>query len=184
MNRQDDVPQMEYVAVQVRVRGRVQGVGFRPTVWRFARDLELCGEVLNDAHGVLVRVGGRSSAVDDLLVRIRNEPPPLARIDDIETGVFIGDLPPRFRIASTIAGDAHTQVTPDAAICPACAQEIINPTERRFRHPFANCTHCGPRLSIVRAIPYDRDIRDVRGLQDRIFRTDRPPVQRASNRLP
>jgi hydrogenase maturation protein HypF len=156
MNRQDDEPQMEYVAMEIRVRGRVQGVGFRPTVWRFARDLELCGEVLNDAHGVLVRVGGCLSAVDDLLGRIRSEPPPLARIDGIETRVFVGDLPPRFRIARTVAGDAHTQVTPDAAICPACAQEIVNPSERRFRHPFANCTHCGPRLSIVRAIPYDR----------------------------
>ena len=78
MNRQDDEPQMEYVAMEIRVRGRVQGVGFRPTVWRFARDLELCGEVLNDAHGVLVRVGGCLSAVDDLLGRIRSEPPPLA----------------------------------------------------------------------------------------------------------
>jgi len=156
MNRQDGVPQMEYVAMEIRVRGRVQGVGFRPTVWRFARDLKVCGEVLNDANGVLVRVGGCSSAVDDLLVRIRSEPPPLARIDGIETLAFVGDLPPQFRIAGTLAGDAHTQVTPDAAICPACAQEITNPLERRFRHPFASCTHCGPRLSIVRAIPYDR----------------------------
>ena len=156
MNRLDAAPQMEYVATEIRVRGRVQGVGFRPTVWRFARDLGLCGEVLNDAQGVLVRVGGCSSAVDDLLVRIRSEPPPLARIDSIETRLFVGDLPTRFRIARTLAGDAHTQVTPDAAICPACAQEIVNPLERRFRHPFANCTHCGPRLSIVRAIPYDR----------------------------
>jgi len=156
MNRQDDTLQAEYVAMEVRVRGRVQGVGFRPTVWRIARDLDLRGEVLNDAHGVLVRVGGSSSAVNDLLVRIKNEPPPLAQIDGIETEVFVGDLPPHFRIARTIAGDAHTQVTPDAAICPACTQEIANPFERRFRHPFANCTHCGPRLSIVRAIPYDR----------------------------
>jgi len=79
MNKQDDEAQMEYVAMEIRVRGRVQGVGFRPTVWRFARELELRGEVLNDAHGVLVRVGGCSSAVDDLLARIQSEPPPLAR---------------------------------------------------------------------------------------------------------
>jgi len=147
---------MEYVAMEIRVRGRVQGVGFRPTVWRLARDLGLCGEVLNDAHGVLVRVGGCSSAVDDLLVRLSSEPPPLARIDGIETRVFVGDLPAQFRIARTIAGDAHTQVTPDAAICSDCALEITNPLDRRFRHPFASCTHCGPRLSIVREIPYDR----------------------------
>jgi len=156
VNRQDAAPPKEYVTMEIRVRGRVQGVGFRPTVWRFARDLGLCGEVLNDAHGVLLRVGGRSSAVDGLLARIRREPPPLARIDGIETRVFVGDLPAQFRIASTLAGDAHTEVTPDAAICQACAQEIANPRERRFRHPFASCTHCGPRLSIVRNIPYDR----------------------------
>jgi hydrogenase maturation protein HypF len=156
VNRQDDAPQMEYVAMEIRVRGRVQGVGFRPTVWRFARDLGLCGEVLNDAQGVVVRAGGSSRAVEDLLGRIKSEPPPLARIDGIETRLFIGDLPPRFRIAKTLPGDPHTQVTPDAAICRACAQEITNPFERRFRHPFASCTHCGPRLSIVRSIPYDR----------------------------
>lgn len=119
MNRQDDAPQMEYVAMEIRVRGRVQGVGFRPTVWRFARDLGLCGEVLNDAQGVVVRAGGSSRAVDDLLGRIKSEPPPLARIGGIETRLFIGDLPPRFRIAKTLPGDPHTQVTPDAAVCPA-----------------------------------------------------------------
>jgi len=85
MNRPDQARPMQQVAIEIRVSGRVQGVGFRPTVWRFARDLELCGEVLNDAHGVLVRVGGCSSAVEDLVVRIRSEPPPLARIDGIET---------------------------------------------------------------------------------------------------
>jgi hydrogenase maturation protein HypF len=149
-------PDMQYVAMEIRVKGRVQGVGFRPTVWRIARDLGLSGEVLNDARGVLVRVGGGRRAVDDLLVRMKGDPPPLARIDHIETRAYIGDLPPKFRIAKSLAGDAHTQVAPDAAICQACAQEIANPFERRFRYPFANCTHCGPRLSIVRGIPYDR----------------------------
>ena len=156
MNRPDDASRREYVAMEIRVRGRVQGVGFRPAVWRFARDLGLCGEVLNDAHGVLLRVGGSCGAVDDLVARIRREAPPLSRIDGIETRMFAGDLPARFRIASTLAGEAHTEVAPDAAICRACAQEIADPRERRFRHPFASCTHCGPRLSIVRNIPYDR----------------------------
>jgi hydrogenase maturation protein HypF len=156
MNGQDEAQQIEYLAIEIRVCGRVQGVGFRPTVWRIARDLDLCGEVFNDAYGVLVRVGGSSSAVDDLLVRIKNEPPPLARIDRIESRVFVGNLPPQFRIAESLAGDVHTQVAPDASICSDCAQEVTNPFERRFRYPFANCTHCGPRLSIVRGIPYDR----------------------------
>jgi hydrogenase maturation protein HypF len=144
------------VAVEIRVRGRVQGVGFRPTVWRHARELGLTGEVLNDADGVLVRVAGREATVAAFIQRLGDEPPPLARIDQIETRPFTEPLPDDFRIADTIGGVAHTQVAPDAAICPACALEVIDPFARRYRYAFANCTHCGPRLSIVQGIPYDR----------------------------
>jgi hydrogenase maturation protein HypF len=143
-------------AEEIRVRGRVQGVGFRPTVWRIARDLDLSGEVLNDAEGVLVRVRGSEKQIAAFVERMQRERPPLGRIDCIERKVFQGDLPRHFRIAESVAGDVHTQISPDAAICPACAAEITNPLERRFRYPFANCTHCGPRLSIVDRIPYDR----------------------------
>jgi hydrogenase maturation protein HypF len=146
-----------YVALEIRVRGRVQGVGFRPTVWRIASELALSGEVLNDSEGVLVRVGGAVAAVDDFLTRMEREPPPLARIDRIESRAYRGALSPQFRIAESRSGVAHTEVAPDAAICPACAAEIADPFERRFRYPFANCTHCGPRLSVVDGIPYDRD---------------------------
>ncbi len=145
-----------YLTMEIRVRGRVQGVGFRPNVWRMARELDLSGEVLNDAEGVLVRVGGEAAAVKDFLARIAREPPPLARIDAIETHAYRGRLSSKFRIADSQAGAVHTQIAPDAAICAACAAEIANPSERRFRYPFANCTHCGPRLSIVTGIPYDR----------------------------
>ena len=93
---------------------------------------------------------GQSS---DFLARLEREPPPLARIDDIEAHAFTGALPAEFRIAESLAGDAHTQVAPDAAVCAACAREIADPMERRFRYPFANCTHCGPRLSIVNDHP-------------------------------
>jgi hydrogenase maturation protein HypF len=144
------------VAIEIRVRGRVQGVGFRPTVWRYARELGLAGEVLNDSEGVLVRVGGREAAVAAFIRRIELEPPPLARIDHIETGRFCDALPDEFRVADSAGGTAHTQVTPDAAICLACAQEIVDPFARRYRYAFANCTHCGPRLSIMNGIPYDR----------------------------
>jgi hydrogenase maturation protein HypF len=146
----------QFVAMEIRVRGRVQGVGFRPTVWRIARELGLRGEVLNDAEGVLVRVGGSQTAVSAFIDRVEREPPPLGRIDRIETQAFCGDLPSQFRIAGSVGGTAHTQITPDAAICRACAEEITNPFERRFRYPFTNCTHCGPRLSIIEGIPYDR----------------------------
>ena len=149
-------PQDRPVAVEVRVRGRVQGVGFRPTVWRHARELGLAGEVLNDADGVLVRVAGNEATVAAFIRRLEDEPPPLARIDRIETRPFADALPDEFRIADSVGGVPHTQVAPDAAICPACAQEVTDPFARRYRYAFANCTHCGPRLSIVRGIPYDR----------------------------
>ncbi|MBV9289632.1 MAG: carbamoyltransferase HypF [Hyphomicrobiales bacterium] len=142
--------------MEIRVRGRVQGVGFRPTVWRIAHELDLAGEVLNDGEGVLVRVRGARNAVEAFVKRMAGEPPPLARIDAIETRSFEGELPDDFRIAESLPGEARTQVTPDAAVCRACAQEVLDPCERRFRYPFANCTHCGPRLTVVRAIPYDR----------------------------
>ncbi|MGA2290833.1 carbamoyltransferase HypF [Bradyrhizobium sp.] len=149
-------PVDDRVSIEIRVRGRVQGVGFRPTVWRYARELALSGEVLNDSSGVLVRAFGPEAAIAALVERIEREPPPLARIDGIETHPYCGDLPTEFMIAESLAGDAHTQVAPDAGICPDCAQEIANPFERRYRYPLANCTHCGPRLSIVNGIPYDR----------------------------
>lgn len=146
----------ERVSTEIRVRGRVQGVGFRPTVWRYARDLALSGEVLNDASGVLVRAFGSKAAIAALVERIEREPPPLARIDAIESRAYFGALSSEFVIADSLSGDAHTQVAPDAGICTACAEEITNPFERRYRYPFANCTHCGPRLSIVNGIPFDR----------------------------
>jgi len=146
------------VAVEIRVRGRVQGVGFRPAVWRLARELNLNGEVLNDGEGVLIRAAGEPAVIDRLVARLRAAPPPLAQIAGIETrpAPAILDAPAGFRIAESRAGAAATEIAPDAAVCPACATEIVDPFERRFRYPFATCTHCGPRLSIATAIPYDR----------------------------
>lgn len=143
-------------AFEIRVRGRVQGVGFRPTVWRHARQLGLGGEVLNDGEGVLVRARGERAVVNTLVERIMSEPPPLSRIDGIEIHVYDGALLDEFVIAESVAGAAHTEVSPDAAMCADCARETLDAFERRFRYPFTNCTNCGPRLSIVEGIPYDR----------------------------
>ena len=143
-------------AVEFRVRGRVQGVGFRPAVCRIARELGLAGEVLNDGDGVLLRVGGNEHSVAALLDGIRRRLPRLAQIDRIESRQYGGELPREFRIAESEGGGVHTQIAPDAAICPACTAELRDPRGRRFRYPFTNCTHCGPRLSIITAIPYDR----------------------------
>lgn len=156
MTLHQHIPEEQSGAVEIRVRGRVQGVGFRPTVWRIARELGLNGEVLNDADGVLVRLGGSGTAIARFLERMEAERPPLGRIDHFETRPFGGPLPREFRIAESVGGTAHTQVTPDAAICEACAAEVVDPFARRYRYPFTNCTHCGPRFSIVTGIPYDR----------------------------
>lgn len=143
-------------AVDIRVRGRVQGVGFRPTVWRLAKELGVSGEVLNDSEGVLIRVTGSRAAVSGLVERLESEAPPLARIEHIEQQPSQRNWTAGFRIAASMRGAAGTQICPDAAICAACAQEIADPFERRYRYAFANCTHCGPRLSVVTGIPYDR----------------------------
>lgn len=142
--------------MEIRIRGRVQGVGFRPTVWRVARELRLNGVVFNDAEGVLVRAGGDEGAIAAFIARIENEPPPLARIDAIETARFDGALPSDFRICESAYGDIRTEISPDAAVCEECAAEVADPLERRFRYPFTNCTHCGPRLTIIAGLPYDR----------------------------
>ncbi|MEJ2345886.1 MAG: carbamoyltransferase HypF [Gammaproteobacteria bacterium] len=143
---------------QLRVRGIVQGVGFRPTVWRIARELELAGDVRNDGDGVLIRVAGPRAALDRFADRLRLEPPPLARIEAVERQALpkADGLPAEFRIVASAGTAAHTGVAADAAVCAACAEETLNPFSRRYRYPFTNCTHCGPRLSIIRAIPYDR----------------------------
>jgi hydrogenase maturation protein HypF len=153
-----DMPAFETeLAELIRVRGLVQGVGFRPTVWRLANRHGLRGWVGNDGGGVTVSVHGQPGDIEGFVEELRRAPPPLARIDAIER-VRVPTPPDAgtFRIADSEASEVHTGVVPDAAICPACRAEIADPAARRYRYSFANCTHCGPRLSIVEAIPYDR----------------------------
>ncbi|MCI5076188.1 carbamoyltransferase HypF [Oricola sp.] len=148
---------MPVVGWRIRVRGVVQGVGFRPHVWRLARDDRLAGQVLNDGAGVVIEAWGAAAALESFLRRLREAPPPLARIDAIEREALGGAPPyPDFRIVESREGAVSTGVVPDAATCPECLAEIFDPANRRYRYAFTNCTHCGPRLSIIRAIPYDR----------------------------
>lgn len=145
------------VGEAIRVRGLVQGVGFRPTVWRLARDCGVSGDVRNDAEGVLIRAFGDESACASFRRRLSEEAPPLARIDALETAPLVADaMPAGFAIAESAGGDIRTGVVADAASCAACLDDIRDPANRRYRYAFTNCTHCGPRLSIVNAIPYDR----------------------------
>ena len=144
------------VALEIRVRGRVQGVGFRPTVWRHARDLGVRGEVLNDGEGVLIRAAAAPSVMAAFLAKVEHEAPPLARVEAVETRPYAGALGADFRIVESAGGAVRTQIAPDAAICAACAAEIADPAERRSRYPFTTCTHCGPRLTVITGVPYDR----------------------------
>ncbi|MBO4146915.1 carbamoyltransferase HypF [Enterobacter ludwigii] len=140
--------------VQLRVRGKVQGVGFRPFVWQLAQSLQLNGDVCNDGEGVLVRLAGNGGA---FTARLRQDCPPLARIDAIDLQPFTWRrVPEDFTIRHSAGGAMDTQIVPDAATCPACLAEMRDPRERRYRYPFINCTHCGPRFTIIRAMPYDR----------------------------
>ncbi|MEE3624072.1 carbamoyltransferase HypF [Nitrospirillum sp. BR 11752] len=143
-------------ARRIRVRGLVQGVGFRPHVWRLARALDIAGSVANDGEGVVIHVWGDAATLDGFQNRLRDEAPPLARIDSVEAWPHDGPAPRGFTIAASATGTVRTGIVPDAATCPACRAELFDPANRRQGYAFGNCTHCGPRLSIVRAIPYDR----------------------------
>ncbi len=150
----------------IEVSGIVQGVGFRPYVYRLATERGLSGTITNTAAGVAIEIEGPQEAVDDFLARLPREAPPLARI----TAVAVRDVAcdddrsPRaptaghgFRILASRAGKEHrTLISPDVALCADCLRELFDPADRRYRYPFINCTNCGPRYTIVRDIPYDR----------------------------
>ena len=149
---------------RVRVEGTVQGVGFRPYVYRLAGELDLAGHVLNDARGVVVEVEGPADAVDRFVARLGPEAPPLAAVERViaEECSPIGDG--GFRILeSPLGGVPDAAVTPDAATCPDCLRELFDPGDRRYRYPFVNCTSCGPRFTIVRGVPYDRPLTTMAG---------------------
>lgn len=147
----------DIVAREIRVRGRVQGIGFRPAIWRLAREMGLVGEVRNDADGVVIIACGDAAAVERFIARLGEEAPPRARIDQIVTRPIVWPALTGFRIESSRAGQVLTEIAPDMAICADCAREIRDPFQRRFRYALTNCTHCGPRLSIIHRVPYDRD---------------------------
>ena len=146
--------------VAVRVEGTVQGVGFRPFVFRLAHELGVAGWVRNDEHGVLAEVEGPTDAVESFITRVRADAPPLAEVGRVacqerpvrdETGFAI--------VASGVADPGElpsAPVTPDSATCADCLAELFDPADRRYRYPFVNCTNCGPRFTIVRGVPYDR----------------------------
>ncbi|MCX5648704.1 MAG: Sua5/YciO/YrdC/YwlC family protein [Planctomycetota bacterium] len=148
---------------RVRVRGIVQGVGFRPTVYRLAVERGLGGWVLNDAEGVLIELEGPEAGVDSFVSALARDPPPLARITAIESESLAPLGEREFRIAPSAAGRRVALVSPDMATCDDCRRELLDPADRRYRYPFINCTNCGPRYSIMLDIPYDRPATTMRG---------------------
>lgn len=138
------------------VRGVVQGVGFRPFVYTTAAELALSGRVSNDSCGVVIETEGRTVDLAEFETRLRCSPPPLAVIESIERTEIAVRGGTGFHIADTTGGTGRTLASPDIALCPACAAELRDPADRRYRHPFVNCTDCGPRFTIIAALPYDR----------------------------
>jgi len=141
---------------QIEVSGIVQGVGFRPFVFRLAKNQRLTGTIRNASGGVTIEVQGTPEAVDEFVACLPVEAPPLARITSITALEAPTKHETEFRIVSSEPGEARTLISPDIAICSDCLHELFDPADRRYRYPFINCTNCGPRFTIVRNIPYDR----------------------------
>ena len=150
--------------LQVTVRGTVQGVGFRPFVYRLATELHLAGWVNNSPQGVFLEVEGRRADAEDFLRRLELEKPPSSSIDSLETSWLSPALHDGFEIrASRVSGTKTAAVLPDIATCPDCLREMFDPANRRYLYPFTNCTHCGPRFSIIESLPYDRANTSMKG---------------------
>lgn len=149
--------ELEQVGLRIRVRGIVQGVGFRPFVYGLAVNNRLTGWVRNTSSGVEIEISGTPDGMMDFCYKLQNNPPPLARIDEISTE----SIPPNgdsdfVILESQPQPGEFIPVSPDMAICPDCRRELFDPGDRRYHYPFINCTNCGPRFTIIKDIPYDR----------------------------
>lgn len=144
---------------QILVRGIVQGVGFRPYIFTLARRRALKGQVLNNTTGVLIDVEGESYTIEEFVNEIKTNSPPLSRVESVERSDNL-DLAnyQDFRIVESAAnGEGFVPISADIATCRDCLRELFDPTDRRYRYPFINCTNCGPRFTIIEDIPYDRE---------------------------
>jgi len=150
-------PTEERTRIALAIHGTVQGVGFRPFAWSLANRLALGGSIRNATDAVLVEIEGEGRAVEAFVEAVRREAPPLACIERIERTAIAPRNERTFVIAPS-AADARTPapVAPDTATCDECVRELFDPRDRRYGHPFVNCTSCGPRFTIVEAMPYDR----------------------------
>ena len=143
---------------RIEVRGIVQGVGFRPFVYRLARELGLSGWVCNDAAGVSIEIDGPVAQLDAFMRRLRDDAPALARVTAVQvtSTADIAQTQPGFAIRPSRGGPVATAIGPDSALCDDCRRELLDPADRRWRYAFINCTNCGPRFTITHRLPYDR----------------------------
>jgi hydrogenase maturation protein HypF len=148
---------MKTERAKVVIRGVVQGVGFRPFVYRLATEIKLNGWVLNSAQGVFIEVEGTREKLQSFLLRLENEKPPRAVIQSLEFSFLDAAGYTGFEIRYSEEGGQKTVlILPDIAVCPDCLREVFDPENRRYRYPFTNCTNCGPRFTIIEELPYDR----------------------------
>lgn len=152
--------------VKVHITGIVQGVGFRPFVYNLATSLNLKGWVKNTSAGVEIEADGEKDVLDSFLQKLRDDAPPLSRIDDFTASFGPGNGFTQFDIIHSENVDGAFQpISPDVAICDDCLRELLDPNDRRYRYPFINCTNCGPRFTIIQDIPYDRPFTTMAGFK-------------------
>lgn len=145
------------VGRRIEIRGVVQGVGFRPWVFRLAREEGLAGWVRNDTTGVTIEAFGSEDALDLFIRRLESAPPPAAHIEEVHASPIQLESLDTFVIAQSVdVVERRVSIPPDLATCPACVSEVLDPADRRYRYPFTNCTNCGPRFTIASDVPYDR----------------------------
>ena len=143
--------------IEIKIKGIVQGVGFRPFMHRLVRRHGLKGNIRNTSSGVTVELEGDGEELRRFLEELPREAPPLAVIEDISwRGIPARGFTDFTIIQSERQAERNTLISPDIAICPDCLRELLDPKDRRYRYPFINCTNCGPRLTIIEDVPYDR----------------------------
>jgi len=157
LQKREMVHAEQLLRLRITIHGAVQGVGFRPFIYRLATELRLMGWVSNSSQGVFIEVEGSQEQLQTFLLRVEREKPPRSSIQSLEYS-FLDSLGyTTFEIrASDVIGEKTTLILPDIATCPDCLREIFTQGNRRYLYPFTNCTNCGPRFSIIESLPYDR----------------------------
>ncbi len=159
MDRQDNQ------RLKIQITGKVQGVGFRPFIYRLAQELKLTGWVNNSAQGVFIEVEGNLTILEQFLSRVQTENPPRSQINSLNFSYLQPTGYQDFTIQKSIGGEKTAIILPDLSTCSDCLQEIFDPHNRRYHYPFTNCTNCGPRYSIIEALPYDRCNTSMKGFR-------------------